>query len=170
MKKLIALMLCVLCLFSLAACQNRAPAEGSAEAEGSAGLGMANPFVDYGTLADACAAAGYEMHAPDMIGDAAIDTNQVMNHSMIQIVYADPNAEDGRITLRKAAGVDDISGDYNEYASVRTADADGVTVTLRGEGETVSGAIWTANDASYALQFDTPADEAAVLAIVGAVE
>lgn len=166
MKKLLALTLCALCLFSLAACGSKAPVE----EEGSAEVGMVNPFVDYDTIEDACEAAGFDLAAPETIADLPIESIQVMNNSMIQLIYADPSADGNRVTLRKAAGVDDISGDYNEYKTVTTVDHDGVNVTLRGEDEQFSGAIWTVDGASYAIQFDIPVDEAAILAAVDAVE
>lgn len=164
MKKLMALMLCAMCLFSLAACGSKAPAEEA----GSAEVGMANPFVDYDSLEDACAAAGFDMTAPETIAELPIASIQVMNNSLIQITYSDSDSD--RVVLRKAAGVDDISGDYNEYPTVNTVDHDGVNVTMRGENDTFSGAIWTADGASWSLSFDTPADEAAILAVVDAVE
>lgn len=166
MKKLLALTLCALCLFSLAACGSKAPVE----EEGSAELGMVNPFVTYDTIEDACAAAGFDISVPETIEGCPIESIQVMNGSLIQITYYDSEADGNRIVLRKAAGVDDISGDYNEYKTVNTVDHDGVNVTLRGEDEQFSGAIWTVDGASYAIHFDIPVDEAAILAAVDAVE
>ena len=46
MKKLIAIALCALCLVSLAACGSKEAETG----EGSAELGMVNPFVTYDTM------------------------------------------------------------------------------------------------------------------------
>ena len=166
MKKLIALMLCAMCLFSLAACGSKAPAEEA----GSAEVGMVNPFVDYDTIADACAAAGFDFSVPETVEGCPIESIQVMNDSMIQITYYDSEADGNRIVPRKAAGVDDISGDYNEYPTVSTADLNGVNVTMRGENDTFSGAIWTAGGASYSVQFDIPVTDAAILAVVDAVE
>ena len=166
MKKLLALALCALCLFSLAACGSKAPVE----EEGSAEVGMVNPFVTYDTIEDACAASGFEIGAPETIEGCPIESIQVMNNSLIQITYYDSEADGNRIVLRKAAGVDDISGDYNEYKTVTTVDHDGVNVTMRGEDEQFSGAIWTVDGASCAIQFDIPVDEAAILAAVDAVE
>ena len=166
MKKLIAIALCAVCLFSLAACGSRAPAG----EEGSAEVGMVNPFVTYDTLGDACAAAGFEISAPEMIEACPVESIQVMNNSLIQITYYDSEADGNRVVLRKAAGVDDISGDYNEYPTVSTADYNGVNVTMRGENDTFSGAIWTVDDASYSVPFDIPVVDAAILAVVDAVK
>ena len=166
MKKILAIALCALCLFSLAACDGgKAPVE-----EGSADLGMANPFVTYDTLEEACAAAGFDMTAPETIEGCPIESIQVMNNSLIQITYYDADSDGNRIVLRKAAGVDDISGDYNEYPTVSTVDYNGVNIVMRGENEAFSGAIWTSDDASYSVQFDLSVVDAAILAVVDAVE
>ena len=166
MKKLIAIALCALCLVSLAACGSKETATG----EGSAELGMANPFVTYDTMEDACKAAGFDFEAPETIEGCPIESIQVMNNSLIQITYYDADADGNRVVLRKAAGVDDISGDYNEYPTVSTLGYNGVNVILRGENDTFSGAIWTADGASYSVRFDIPVVDAAILAIVDAVK
>ena len=166
MKKLMALMLCAMCLFSLAACGSKAPVE----EEGSAEVGMVNPFVTYDTLEDACAAAGFDMTVPETIEACPVESIQVMNNSLIQITYYDSEADGNRVVLRKAAGVDDISGDYNEYPTVSTVDYNGMNVTMRGENDTFSGAIWTVDGASYSVQFDIPVTDAAILAVVDAVK
>ena len=166
MKKLIAIELCALCLFSLTACGSKAPVG----EEGSAEVGMVNPFVTYDTLEDACAAAGFDIAVPETIEACPVETIQVMNNSLIQITYYDSEADGNRVVLRKAAGVDDISGDYNEYPTVSTVDFNGVNVIMRGENDTFSGAIWTADGASYSVQFDIPVTDAAILAVVDAVK
>ena len=165
MKKLIAIALCALCLFSLAACGSKAPTE-----EGSAAAEIANPFVTYDTIEDACAAAGFDFVAPETIEGCPIESIQVMNGSLIQITYYDADSDGNRVVLRKAAGVDDISGDYNEYPTVSTVDYNGVNIVMRGENETFSGAIWTADGASYSVQFDLPVVDAAILAVADAVD
>ena len=166
MKKLIAIALCALCLVSLAACGSKEAETG----EGSAELGMVNPFVTYDTMEDACAAAGFDFEAPETIEGCPIESIQVMNNSLIQITYYDADADGNRVVLRKAAGVDDISGDYNEYPTVSTLDYNGVNVILRGENDTFSGAIWKVDGASYSVRFDVPVVDAAILAIVDAVK
>ena len=131
---------------------------------------MVNPFVTYDTLEDACAAAGFDFVIPETIEACPVESIQVMNNSLIQITYYDSEADGNRVVLRKAAGVDDISGDYNEYPTVSTVDYNGMNVTMRGENDTFSGAIWTVDGASYSVQFDIPVTDAAILAVVDAVK
>ena len=51
--------------------------------------------------------------------------------------------DDGQeIVFRKAAGSDDISGDYNVYAVTEKVEADGTTFTMKGNGDTVTVVLW----------------------------
>lgn len=52
---------------------------------------------------------------------------------------------------RKAAGTEDCSGDYNVYTDVTELEANGVTVTLKGEAGQYTLAIWTDGSYSYSL-------------------
>ena len=132
------------------------------------GVGIANPFVDYVTLAEAEKAAGFELTAPETVkgydGEKLI---QVMSNRMIQIIFHD--AEDNRLFVRKEAGSDDISGDYNVYAEIQTLTVDDRAVTMKGNDGLVSVAIWTEGDYTYAVTADTPMAPDAMTALVAAV-
>ena len=147
MKKVFALMLCGLCL-SLAGCGGGKSA--SAEAPGAQ---LANPFVDYATREEAGAAAGFALSAPDWLDGYDAPTVQVMNGTMLQLIF---RSGDDRLVIRKAAGGEDISGDYNSYAETKTAKINGSSVTLRGADGKVSSAVWCAGGYSYAVVSDTP--------------
>ena len=55
---------------------------------------------------------------------------------------------DAKLCVRKAVGTDDPSGDYNEYDTVETVTVEDVDVTVKGNGDSVSLAVW--NNGSYA--------------------
>ena len=59
---------------------------------------------------------------------------------------------------RKSKGEEDNSGDYNEYAEVRTLEADGFSVTVKGENGTYRLAIWQKDGYSYSLSLEKGAD------------
>ncbi len=46
------------------------------------------------------------------------------------------------IRFRKSAGSEDNSGDYNTYSSEKETDLDGVSITLKGDGQTCNLALW----------------------------
>lgn len=105
-----------------------------------------NPLVEYSTLADAEAAAGFDFAVPDEIDGNAPTSYIVINGSgIIEVTYGD-NA----ISLRKAAGSGDISGDCNSYTEIGAGVGD-VSVTLRENDEKVFSAIWENDGYTYAL-------------------
>ena len=62
---------------------------------------------------------------------------------MLELFYAGAGGEE--VSVRKAEGNGDISGDYNEYAESDVLEAGGVTVTAKGNGEGISLALWEAD-------------------------
>lgn len=64
---------------------------------------------------------------------------------MAQITYA---GEGQTVTFRQSLGTEDNSGDYNEYAETEIREIGGMSVTLKGDGETCSLATWS--DGIYA--------------------
>ena len=55
------------------------------------------------------------------------------------------------ITFRKSKENTDNSGDYNEYPTTEIINISGVSVTLKGTGQTVSLAVWQNGDFSYSI-------------------
>lgn len=105
-----------------------------------------NPLVEYSTLADAEAAAGFDFAVPDEIDGNAPTSYIVINGSgIIEVTYGD-----NTISLRKAAGSGDISGDCNSYTEIGAGVGD-VSVTLRENDEKVFSAIWENDGYTYAL-------------------
>lgn len=125
---------------------------GDPSAWGPAGdnVQIPNPFVDCSSLADAAAAAGFGLTAPEQAGDNPMRGIQVMSMDpkLIQIFYGD---EDNEVRVRKAAGSDDISGDYNVYSQISSVEVDGVSVTEKGEDGMVMVAVWSDGGYTYAV-------------------
>ena len=133
-----------------------APVENGAE--------LANPFVDYATLEEAEEAAGFTLKLPERVKGYPEQTVQLMSGKMLQVIYR--NGHDSRVVVRKAAGEDDVSGDYNSYSDELTCIAGGHEVTLKGNEGTVSLAVWTRNGYSFAVCFDEPAELESAAAII----
>lgn len=105
-----------------------------------------NPLIEYKTLADAEAAAGFDFAVPDEIDGNKPTSYVVIDGSgIIEVTYGD-NA----VSLRKAAGSGDISGDCNSYTEIGAGVGD-VSVTLRENDEKVFSAIWENDGYTYAL-------------------
>lgn len=126
-----------------------------------------NPIVSYDTLADACAAAGFEMTVPEQLEGYEAPSFQTIDTDLVQVVYE--SESDSLIMLRKAPGVEDISGDYTDYEWTNFMDVDGLNVMIRGEGETVYLATWTNDGYTYSASFGlgmTQTDAAGLIAAV----
>lgn len=59
---------------------------------------------------------------------------------------------------RKSEGEEDNSGDYNEYAEVQTLEADGFSVTVKGEDGIYRLAVWQKDGYSYSLSLEKGAN------------
>lgn len=115
-----------------------------------------NPFVDCDTLDQAEQLAGFSLTLP---ADIKADGISVLSGDMIQVL-----CEDG-LSIRKALGDEDISGDYNTYPQVETVAVQGHAVTLKGEGDQVTVAVWTADGYTYAIHSETGLSRDAALSL-----
>lgn len=135
-----------------------------------------NPYQEVSSLAEAAAITGFDLAVPDAPEDYPDMTIQVIDSSMIEVIYenkANETAEgtDEGYRIRKAAGNADISGDYNEYADTRTEKIGDYDVTLKGDGKTISVATWTAGGYSYAVDAENhPMDLNMARTIIGCVK
>lgn len=116
------------------------------------GVQIPNPFVEYGTLADAAKAAGVELTVPDVLNGSDGRVFQAIENDLLEVIYR--KGEDETARIRKAAGSDDISGDYNVYAQVDTVTVNDAQVTLKGDAGKVSLATWTAEGYTYSISVE----------------
>ena len=126
-----------------------------------------NPFTDHTALEDAAKAVGFELSVPEKAGGSSRRCIQTMDSGMIQVFYGD---EDHEVLIRKAPGGEDISGDYNVYTQVKTADVNGTAVTMKGENGLVHLAIWTGGGYTYSISARAGMSEADMTALVRSVK
>ena len=107
-----------------------------------------NPFVDCDTLNDAANVAGFDIIVPDSIDGYEERSITALENDMIQVQYLHG---DDQISIRKAAGEEDCSGDYNEYAESTVVTVGDREVTLKGNNGQVMLAVWTEGGYSYAV-------------------
>ena len=75
---------------------------------------------------------------------------------MAQIEYF---GEGETAVFRKSTGPDDVSGDYNEYSNVKEITAGSNSVTLKGNTDRYTLAIWTDGKYSYSLDISSGLSE-----------
>ena len=107
-----------------------------------------NPFIDCETLADAAALAGFDIIVPDSVDGYEERAITAMEKDMIQVLYLHG---DDQICVRKAAGDEDCSGDYNAYSEEKTVTVGDRELTLRGNNGKVMVAVWSEGGYSYSI-------------------
>lgn len=128
---------------------------------------IANPFVDCTTLAQAQSLAGIQLTLPESIGGSDSRCFRAVSGELLEVIYTKDGQEVARV--RKAPGKEDISGDYNTYAQVRTEKTGSQEVTLKGADGLVSLAVWSNGSNSYSISVEAPVSEAELLALTAAV-
>ena len=116
-------------------------------------MNLPNPFVSVETLEEAEEKTGFDMEVPEEIAGYTQTGIQVMNDELIQIFYGDPKQEDAsRMALvRKGAGTDDVSGDYNTYEDIAYISSDDIGYEMRGNNGKFYVASWIIEGYSYSL-------------------
>lgn len=153
MKKTVSLLLCLLLALSLSACGKQAVPAANTDPDDDTPDGnasVANPWVDYDSPDEAIAAVGFNITVPEEIEGFDAPIYRVMSNELLEVLYP---CTDGGLRIRKAAGEEDISGDYNTYAETQTVSTpgeDGV-VTLKGSGGSVSCATWISGAYTYSI-------------------
>lgn len=121
---------------------------------------ISNPVSEYETLSAAQRGAGVEIEIPEgPAGYPVTCYHAIKSLGLLEIVYLDGPASSADskegYRIRKAAGEEDISGDYNEYSEVMEQEMeDGRMVTLKGNDGAVYCMIWTDGGYSYAVDID----------------
>ena len=137
-------------LISLTACGVSNQTGGSSEVGGNDQI--PNPWVDCSDMAVAKLVAGFDFTVPDSAAGLTDRTIQAVEDEIIQVIYEDGSDDNSNyVYLRKGAGSDDVSGDYNAYSDTQTVDVNGASVTVKGEGGVWKLATWTQGDYTYSI-------------------
>ena len=190
MRKKVFGVVCAAMLVFLAGCGGSAPGGSSAASKtaapkaaasstgvSSAGadgpmLGVANPWIDCGTLEEAAKISGFPMEAPDKVNGHSITLVQAVKNNMMQAFYSDKAiGVEGvkRTIIRKGVGKEDISGDYNKYEKTETVKVGDQSVTMKSTKNKVYNITWVVEGYSFAIMSDeglSTGDATAITSIV----
>ena len=114
-----------------------------------------NPWKEYETAAAVSAALGYAVEVPErLLADYQLSAIRAMEaEKMLELVYQIPETDmeyEICVRIKPTEALEDISGDYTQYAFSDTVEIDGNTLYVRGESET-NTVIWYANGVSFAI-------------------
>ena len=126
---------------------------------------IANPFVDYETVEEAAEAAGVTFTEPEGLPEGyTFSVARAMEGEMLEVVYADESGNE--LTIRKAVGTEDCSGDYTAYAETNVLTVDTVEVTCSGADGVIQLVTWNDGENAYAISSASGLDEDGVTALV----
>lgn len=167
MKKLIRIAVFTLCaVMALSATACTAQKKTAEVSSSSENVQIPNPWVDCKTIEDAEKLAGFDFQLPETPDGYTIDNISAIENSMIQVIYSNGDKE---IRLRKAAGMDDASGDYNTYDTAVTKDIQNVSATLKGNKNEFKLAIWTSEEYAYSVSSSEALSEDAMTELAESV-
>ena len=119
--------------------------------------------VEFDSAEALSAAAGFPVREIPALASAGEKSYVLISHEIAQIACVDDSVG---YWYRVSSGSEDNSGDYNEYGTARTAELDGVSVTLKGEAGACYLALWEKGGFSYSLGCDAGIAYAAMEALV----
>ncbi len=134
-------------------------AEGNADYDGTE-ASVVNGMVEYDSAEALAGAVGFAVPQLQSLPFEPMETVYTDYWgTMAQVEYRGQNEE--WALLRKGAGEEPVSGDYNEYAATRQLELADAEVLLKGE-ETGSYTLaeWTANGYAYSLSLSQAQAEA----------
>ena len=115
--------------------------------------GLANPFTDANSLSEAENLSGFTITLPALPEEYCDVHYRVLTASddkMLEIIFMDAMGDE--IRVRKQAGSNDISGDWNSYDDVISE----YGITMKGNDGKFSVAIWNMDGFSYSLSISVP--------------
>lgn len=166
MKKLIVLGVCAAMAFSMAACANQK--EPSSTTEPSSQMQLPNPFTSCETMADAEKIAGFTLTMPEHAPDWAAETTiRATRSGMIEVVHLGNGSE---MRIRKAAGNEDISGDYSAYQTSNEISVGDTNVQVKGNEEKIYLATWSNGTYSYSISVNSGLVQEEITSLISSID
>ena len=161
--KLLAAALALALMSGLAACGSRNENTSGNTPKNGENVSAANPFTDFASLAEAEEAAGFSIALPEV--PEADRTVYRAAGQMLEVIFC--RGEEHLLTMRKAAGIKPVDGDYNSYEkelSVQFSHMPEVSAAREKlSGGRVRNITWTlmegSNTYSYAILSDPGLEE-----------
>ena len=104
---------------------------------------------------------------PSLMSASDKTTYMALGKELAEIKY---NSDSQTVTFRKSAKMDDNSGDYNSYSTVKVITVNMDSVTLKGNDGNYNLAVWSKGEYSYSLHFTETVTEEAVKQIVEEID
>ncbi len=122
---------------------------GPGELETKKSVSIVNGIVEIKSIAELSAAVGFPVNEVEGL-PFTVEKEVYTSYwgEMAQIEYT---GEGGTAVFRKGTGTNDVSGDYNVYSNVKEITVGSSMVTLKGNTDSFTLAVWTDGEYSYSL-------------------
>lgn len=122
---------------------------GPGELETKESVSIVNGIVEIKSIAELSAAVGFPVNEVEGL-PFTVEKEVYTSYwgEMAQIEYT---GEGGTAVFRKGTGTNDVSGDYNVYSNVKEITVGSSMVTLKGNTDSFTLAVWTDGEYSYSL-------------------
>lgn len=112
-------------------------------------LDIINPIEGFDTIDEAQKALKFIVTVPkELLGKYNIKYINTISRELFQICYINKGND---ILFRMGQGVDDISGDYNDYKTNSIININGKNIKLKGNDNLIKVATWSINNMSYSI-------------------
>lgn len=123
-----------------------------------------NPIESFDTIDKAQKALKFKVIVPkELLGKYNIKYINTISRELFQICYLNKGND---ILFRTGQGVDDISGDYNDYETNSIVNINGSDVKLKGNDNLIKVATWSANNMSYSVSVDNGMKQDDIIKII----
>ncbi len=110
-----------------------------------------SPVQEVSSMDEAEKIVGFKMKIPAVSAPYGNLVINVYDGKIIEVSYMNSDETDEGYVIRKAAGSDDISGDCNEYKNTETKEIGDFEVTLKGNDDKYSLAIWNYDGYAFSV-------------------
>jgi len=108
-----------------------------------------NPIESFDTIDEAQKALKFKVIVPkELLGKYNIKYINTISRELFQICYLNKGND---ILFRMGQGVEDISGDYNDYKTNSIVNIDDKNIKLKGNDNLINVATWNVNNMSYSI-------------------
>lgn len=146
------------CIALLLACTFAWPKlTGPGELETKESVSIANGMMEVKSIDELSAAVNFPVNEVEGL-PFTVEKEVYTSYwgEMAQIEYI---GEGETAVFRKGMGTEDVSGDYNVYSNVKEITAGANTVTLKGENDIFTLAVWNDGEYSYSLDISSGLSE-----------
>lgn len=112
-------------------------------------LDIINPIEGFDTIDEAQKALNFKVTVPkELLGKYNIKYINTISRNLFQICYI---SKQNDIIFRMGQGIEDISGDYNNYKTKTIVNINDNKVKLKGDDKLIKVASWSINNMSYSI-------------------